>query len=66
MNKLLKQLLAVLLSLQTSLSGISTTALAEEEYGNPPYDTTEQINEEDEEVKCVQSGFCSAEMLAQE
>ena len=50
MNKLLKQLLAVLLSLQTSLSGISTTALAEEEYGNPPYDTTEQINEEDEET----------------
>jgi len=51
MNKLLKQLLAVLLSLQTSLSGISTIALAEEEYGsNPPYDTSEQVDEVDEET----------------
>ncbi|MBQ1531311.1 MAG: hypothetical protein IIZ57_04125, partial [Solobacterium sp.] len=50
MNKLLKQLLAVLLALQTTLSGISTTAHAEEEYGNPPYDTSEQVVEEDEET----------------
>ena len=57
MNKLLKQLLAVLLALQTTLSGISTTVHAEEDNSNiPPYDTIEQIEEEDEETTLITEG----------
>lgn len=49
MSKLLKQLLAVVLAFQTSLTGISATVHAEEPEEEPEY-TAETITEEDETV----------------
>ncbi len=49
MSKLLKQILAVVLALQTSLSGISTIVHAEEPEGEPEH-SAETITEEEETV----------------
>ncbi|MBQ6222786.1 MAG: hypothetical protein IJJ44_09260, partial [Solobacterium sp.] len=49
MSKLLKQILAVVLALQTSLTGISTIVHAEEPEEEPEY-TAETITGEEETV----------------
>ena len=50
MSKLLKQLLAVVLAFQTSLSGISTIVHAEEPEESPEYTAETTVEEEGETV----------------
>ena len=65
MSKLLKQLLAVVLAFQTSLTGISATVHAEEPEEEPEY-TAETITEEDETVLTEENEEDPLIMLEQE